>query len=170
MTKPPPSEYPSYAVPYVNQITDGEKVLGKLSANMQGVVTLIQGLSEDQLLYRYAEDKWTIKEILVHILDAERIFCYRALRFARNDKTDIPGYDHNTYVPESDANERPVNEILMEYKVLRGSTIALFRSFSEEALRRQGKASGVPVSVRALAYMICGHEMHHLKIIQERYL
>ena len=124
----------------------------------------------DKLTYRYAENKWTIKEILVHIMDDERIYAYRALRIARNDKTPLPGFEQDDYVPFSKANQRSLASILREYKTVRQATVSLFTSFNMEDLLRIGTANDHPVSVRALAWHIAGHELHHLNIIKERYL
>ncbi|OKL39788.1 DNA damage-inducible protein DinB [Pontibacter flavimaris] len=130
----------------------------------------MQGLAEEQLLHRYAEGKWSIKEMMVHLIDAERIFSYRALRFARQDKTELHSFDENLYAQTSKADARDINSIIAEYTSLRTSTIELFKSFDEEALQQVGVASGKEVSVRALGYTILGHEVHHQKIIRERYL
>ena len=121
-------------------------------------------------MFRYAENKWTIKEILVHIMDDERIFMYRALRIARNDKTPLPGFEQDDYVPYSRANERSLANIFREYKTVRNATLSLFNSLSKEDLMRVGTANNHHVNVRALAYHIAGHELHHLNIIKERYL
>lgn len=120
--------------------------------------------------YRYAEGKWTPKDILLHLIDAERIFAYRALRIARNDKTALPGFEENDYVIEANAEERSMESLLEEYFDVRKATISLFLSFSADALKRLGEASGFSVSVRAIGYIILGHEKHHANVIIERYL
>jgi uncharacterized damage-inducible protein DinB len=122
------------------------------------------------LLHRYAEGKWTIKEILGHIVDDERIYVYRALRFARNDSTELPGFEQDHYAQYSEANKREITDLLDEFALVRRSTIAFFKSLDNTALMRTGVANGNRVSVRALAYHIAGHELHHMNIIRERYL
>lgn len=120
--------------------------------------------------FSYAQGKWTIAEVLIHLMDTERIFQYRALRFARNDKTELQGFDQDSYVPESQAPNRSRNDILEEFIAIRKSSIALFASLNDEMLLRSGLASGAKMSVRALGFVICGHQVHHFNILQERYL
>ena len=129
---------------------------------------LIHSLSEEKLLYRYAPGKWTIKEILVHIIDDERIYSYRALRFARNDRTELPGFEQDDYTAESNANERSLDSIFEEYEAVRKATIALFNGLDNEALLRRGKADGNEDTVRALAYHIAGHELHHIHFVRNK--
>ncbi|MEK7726872.1 MAG: DinB family protein [candidate division KSB1 bacterium] len=121
-------------------------------------------------MHRYAAGKWTIKETLVHISDDERIYAYRALRFARNDSTELPGFEQDDFARASNANARDLNDILDELATVRNATISLFNSFDEEALLRKGRADGKIMSVRAAAYHIAGHELHHMNIIKARYL
>ncbi|MDP2061275.1 MAG: DinB family protein, partial [Flavobacteriaceae bacterium] len=133
-------------------------------------VDLIDSLSDEQLNFAYAENKWTIKEVIVHLIDAERIFSYRALRFARNDKTDLSGFEENDYVPFSEANKRSKGDLITEFKAVRNSTISLFQSFSDEMLLRVGTIGGNAMSVRALGFIILGHQKHHINVVNERYL
>jgi len=121
-------------------------------------------------LYRYAEGKWTIREILIHLIDMERIYGYRMLRFARNDQTILPGFDADKYILLSNANARDISDLLNELEAVRYSTIALLNGFTDEALLQTGIMNGHPVSVRALVYHIAGHELHHMDIIKKRYL
>jgi hypothetical protein len=130
---------------------------------------LVHSLSQDSLATPCAEGEWTVKEILVHVVDTERVLAYRALRFARNDPSPQPGFDHNTYVPNSGANARSIDSILDEYGAVRQATLALFNSLEDEAWLRLGTASNNPLSVRAAAYFVAGHELHHLQSIQENY-
>jgi hypothetical protein len=130
----------------------------------------MRALPEEKLNYRYAEGKWTIKEILAHLIDDERIYTYRALRFARNDMTELPGFDQNAYAPQSGANERTMDDLLEEFAAVRRSTIALFNSFDDRVWTRTGVGSGNVMSVRAAAYHIAGHELRHVNTIKERYL
>jgi uncharacterized damage-inducible protein DinB len=120
--------------------------------------------------HRYAEGKWSIKEVFQHVLDSERIFCYRALCFARNDATELPGFDENAYAANADTSHRELHELLREHDLVRAATMALFRGFSEEMLLRSGVANGKRISVRAIGWTIAGHVTHHMDVIDERYL
>ena len=131
---------------------------------------LIHSIPEGKSDLRYAEGKWTIREVLCHMLDAERIFAYRALRFARNDKTPLAGFDENEYASQLNATGRNLRQIADEMQHLRSSSVDLFESFNEEMLKRKGTASNNELSVVALGFIIAGHETHHCKILQERYL
>jgi hypothetical protein len=124
----------------------------------------------DKFDFRYAEGKWTIKEIIQHVIDTERIFSYRALRISRNDKTPLPGFDENEYVINTDANNRHLQSLLTELSLVRQSTIALFKSFTPMQLERLGVASNNDISVRAIGFILIGHQKHHQKIFMERYL
>jgi hypothetical protein len=123
----------------------------------------------DKYDYRYAEGKWTIKDIIQHLIDTERVFSYRALRFARKDSTELPGYDENLYADTANGSERKLQEMLTELALVRQSTIMLFKSFSAESLLYTGIASNNVASVRALGFIIIGHQNHHMKIFKERY-
>ncbi|NRB47378.1 MAG: DinB family protein [Saprospiraceae bacterium] len=170
--KPTSEEYPAYSHIYMDLMADDGRVLEHLWNNFLAVKTLVSQLTDDQLLYRYAKGKWTIKEILVHLIDDERIYTYRALRFARNDRTDLPGFDQDKYTSYSFANERSLASILAEYEVVRKATLQLYEHLPEEALIRGGTADGPENyrSVRALIYHLAGHELRHLNIIKEKYL
>lgn len=168
--KPKPDEYDPYAIMYIKLLPDDGKVLYHLKNNFTKVKKFISSLPKKKLNYRYANDKWTIKEILVHLMDDERIFAYRALRIARGDTTPLPGFEQNDYVPFSRANERSLADIFAEYKTIRDATLSLFNSFSNDDLLRIGTANDHAVSVRALVYHLAGHELHHMNIIKERYL
>ena len=163
-------EYNPYAIMYIKLLPDDGLVLKHLKENFKKVKEFVLSLPHDKLNYRYAQNKWTIKEILVHIMDDERIYAYRALRIARNDKTPLPGFEQEDYIPFSKANKRSLNNIFQEYKTIRNATLSLFNNLNKEDLLRIGTANDHPVSVRALAYHIAGHELHHLNIIRERYL
>jgi uncharacterized damage-inducible protein DinB len=168
--KPKDGEFPPYANMYIQLLPDDGLLLKHLKNNFIATKQLILPLPEDKLHYRYAENKWTIKEILVHIIDDERIFAYRALRFARNDKTELPGFDQDDYVLYSRAGGRSMENIFEEYEAVRDSTIALFNGLPDEAFLRMGTANNNKATVRALAYHIAGHELHHINIIKEKYL
>ncbi len=167
---PSPNEYPLYAEMYMKLVRKDETLLKQLKDNLEITKEFVSSLTEDELNYRYSDDKWTIKEVLVHIVDDERIYAYRALAFARNDKTSLPGFEQDDYAKYSDTHNRKIENILEEYEAVRKSTIALFNGLSEEALKRIGTADGNEASVRALGYHIAGHELHHMNIIKERYL
>jgi uncharacterized damage-inducible protein DinB len=168
--KPREGEYPDYAHIYVDLLPDDGLILKHLANNLNTTRRVVLSIPKDRLLHRYAEGKWTIKEILGHIVDDERIYVYRALRFARNDSTELSGFDQDQYARYSEANKRGARDLLDEFSLVRQSTIALFKSLEAAALLRTGVANGQSVSVRALAYHIAGHELRHMNIIRERYL
>lgn len=163
-------ECAAYYMRYVNLVPNDSDVLHYMYGSGEDIKTNMLLLPDDILHYRYREDKWTIKEVLVHMIDTERIFAYRALCFARNDKTPLPGYEENDYAPASEANKRTIQNILDEYKAVRIATIELFKNFSNEQLQRSGIANNTRMSVCALLYAIAGHEAHHMNVIKERYL
>ncbi|HET8715988.1 MAG TPA: DinB family protein [Holophagaceae bacterium] len=170
--RPEPGEYPAYAEMYMKLIPRDGRVLEHLAAGLQEAEAFIRALPPARLLHRYAEGKWSIKEILVHIVDDERIYAYRALRFARGEAQSMPGFDENAYAAASRADDRPLDSIFEEYAAVRQATIALFKGLPEDAFLRMGTGSTPEnrTSVRALAYHIAGHERHHLNVIRERYL
>ncbi len=163
------TEYDPYYRSYIDNAADIDIVKG-LKHNLD---TNIEFYSKIPLLkhsYAYAEGKWTIKDILLHIVDAERIFAYRALRVARKDRTPLAGFEQDGYVANGNTKSRTLENLLSEYKTVRQSTIALFESFEANQLEFIGEASGSPISVRAIGYIITGHENHHNQVITERYL
>ena len=168
--KPGKDEYPGYSHIYMDLLKDDDLILDQLHENFFKINEFIYSLPVEKLIYRYAENKWTIKEILAHLIDDERIYAYRALRFARNDRTELPGFEQDNYALESRANIRTIESLLKEFAAVRRSTIALFDSFDGEVLTRSGVASGNVMSVRAAVYHIAGHELRHINIIKERYL
>lgn len=170
--KPDKSEYPEYAEMYIKLIPADGLVLKHLADNFEMAKDFIYALPPEKLLHRYAADKWTIKEILVHIVDDERIYAYRALRFARSEKQSLPGFDQDEYTRLSGANERKLDSIFAEYEAVRRATITLYEGLPEDCLLRKGVGSSTyhSATVRALAYHIAGHELRHINIIKERYL
>ena len=174
--RPEKSEYPVYSQHYFDLIKTDNDILQELHDNFFKLKDLIYSLSEEQLIFRYAKNKWTIKEILVHNIDDERIFTYRALRYARNDSTPLHGFEENDYAKYSMANQRSLDSIFEEYWSVRGSTLQLFQNLPADAFMRSG--SGIDTNgeilnertVRALIYHIAGHELNHIKVIKERYL
>jgi uncharacterized damage-inducible protein DinB len=168
--KPGEGEYPAYAHIYLDLLPADGLILQHLDDNLKSTRKFVASIPKARLLHRYAEGKWTIKEILGHIVDDERIYVYRALRFARNDGTELPGFDQDDYAQYSEANQRDITDLLHEFALVRQSTIAFFNSLDDAALMRTGVADGHRASVRALAYHIAGHELRHMNIIKERYL
>jgi len=168
--KPGKDEYPPYAEMYMRLVPNDGLVLQHLENNGNVIKELFLSLPPGKLLYRYAASKWTLKEILVHLIDDERIYTYRALRFARNENKELAGFDQDDFVKYSGANERGLHSILEEYGAVRKSTISFFDGLPAEALTRTGRTNENKASVRALAYHIAGHELHHLNIIREKYL
>ncbi|EAR12096.1 hypothetical protein PI23P_12202 [Polaribacter irgensii 23-P] len=165
------TEYAPYFEQYIQLISMEEKsIIDNLESAQVAFNQLLHTVSKDKHSFSYAAGKWTLKEVIQHIIDTERIFCYRALCFARNDKTALPGYDQDLFVENDTANDRDYYELLEEMTILRKSTIQLYRSFSEAALLRAGMASNNAISVRALGYLFSGHQLHHLNIITARYL
>ncbi len=165
----PSSEYNPFYQTYVMALGEVE-LIEELKRGKSTFLSLFEEIPEEKLNYAYAEGKWSLAEALVHIIDTERIFQYRALCIARNDKTPLPGFDQDTYVPYSNADNRSKSDLIEEYKAVRDSPISLFDSFDEEAIKRIGVASGSKMSVRALGFIICGHQAHHVRIFRERYL
>ena len=168
--KPADEEYPAYAHIYIDLLPNDGLILKHLQENVKATQQFVASIPKDRLLHRYAEGKWTIKEILQHVVDDECIYLYRALRFARNDTTELPGFDQDHYARYSGANVREVGDILHEFRLVRELTVAFFNSLDDAALMRSGVADGNRASVRALAYHIAGHELRHRNIIKERYL
>lgn len=154
---------------YVKQI-DETDVLQALRLSGFRSQVLIHSIPADKIDYRYADGKWSVREVLCHILDAERIFAYRALRFARNDKTNLHSFDENSYAPEANAGGRSLKKIADEFTHLRASTVDMYEGFTEEMLHRRGTANNNEISVLALGFVIAGHEAHHRKVLAERYL
>ena len=168
--KPEAGEYAPYTIMYIGLLPDDGLILKHLQDNLDKTVRFIRSLPEEKLTDRHAAGEWTIKEISVHIIDDERIYGYRALRFARNDATELPGFEQDEYVPYSGANDRDREGIIEEFIAVRQATITLFKNFDEAALTRVGIGSGNVMSVRAAVYHIAGHELHHLNSIKEHYL
>lgn len=165
----PINEYAGFYSTYI-QALENVHLIEELEISVHELIRFVQNIPMNKFDYRYAEGKWTIKEILQHLIDCERIFSYRALRFSRNDNTPLPGFEENDYVKNTDAVNRSIQDLLTEMAVVRQATLSLFKSFSPEQLLRKGIASGNEISVRAIGFIITGHQKHHQKIFQERYL
>lgn len=168
--QPDAGEYAPYAIMYIDLLPDDGLVLQHLADNLQLVKDLALSFAEEKLSIPHAAGEWTIKEILVHIIDDERIYVYRALRAARGDSIELPGFEQEDYVVTSNANKRSLESILDEYSTVRMATISLFNYLPDEALTCACVANGHLMSVRAAAYHIAGHELHHLNSIRENYL
>ncbi|WP_299665744.1 DinB family protein [uncultured Polaribacter sp.] len=165
------TEYAPYFEQYIQLVPYKEKsLLAYLLDSQKDFDTLLRTLPNEKHNFAYKQGKWTLKELIQHTIDTERVFCYRALCFARNDQTPLPGFDQDVFVQNDNANERNYFDLLDEMNILRKSTIQLYKSFSDDALLRVGIASNNKMSVRALGYLFSGHQMHHLNIIKERYL
>lgn len=160
------AEYFNY---YINLVEDDE-VINVLQKNSKSIHELFGLLDEIKGNYRYKKDKWSIKELLVHLIDTERIFCYRALCIARNEKSVLLGFDHEAYVKNSNANERTLVDIAKEFDAVRKATIALFENFTPKMLNASGSANGNELTVLAIGYLIVGHAKHHLTVLEEKYL
>lgn len=164
------TEFGSYYQNYIEKASNYNSILEGLESTQNELLEFYNALPESKLTYQYEVGKWTPKDILLHLIDSERIFAYRALRIARNDKTSLPGFEENDYVPEAKANNRSLSDLLEEFNTVREATLSLFKSFSTEQLLRTGTASNNPISVRAIGYITIGHVLHHKRIIEERYL
>ncbi|MFC4633378.1 DinB family protein [Dokdonia ponticola] len=165
-----PSEYNPYYAPFIKMIDGDTTLIHALRESSEEVISFFNDIPSDKLSYRYDVGKWTPKEVLVHLMDTERIFSYRALRFARKDKVNLLGFDQNDFIPPSKADSRSMNSLIEEYKAVRDATIALFKNLDNTMLKEIGTGSGSPMSVRALGFITVGHEKHHVSIIKERYL
>lgn len=168
MQRPAAAEYSPSFQNYVTLVPDGP-ILAHLEERMVGTADLLLPLTEAQAMHRYAKGKWSVKEVVGHLADAERVFAYRALCIGRGDKTPLPGFEENDYVANANTDRRPLWQIVEELRVLRAATLSLFNGFDAAAAARVGNANGNPVSVRALAWIIAGHELHHLGVLRERY-
>lgn len=167
--KPSTTTYPEYFQRYINQVKEDDLKLA-FKNQMPAAEIFFQSVSEEFSLRKYAEDKWTIREVLQHIIDAERVFSYRAMCFARKEQHILPSFDENSYAINSNANDRAWNEMIEEFTATRRSSEYLFNSFTDDALNTIGKASNYTISVAALGFVTVGHVEHHIRIIQERYI
>ena len=165
--KPQQDEFAPYYNTYISLI--GDDVLDLLEQQAQTFTEYIRNIPEDKADYAYAEGKWTVRQVLGHIIDTERIMAYRALCIARQDTTPLPGFEQDDYVAVADVSDRSLASYAEEFEAVRKSNLYLFRSFEEEALNCRGTASEQPVSVRALLYIVAGHLEHHIRIFEERY-
>jgi len=170
ISKPKKGEYADYAIKYLDYLPDDINLVDHLIQNLKDIIELYVSIPNDKYLYSYAENKWTSKEVLLHIIDTERVFAYRALAYARGDKAILPGFHENVYAENSNANNRTATDLLDELKTVRLATISLFQSFSFEQFEIIGKTSESNFSVSAAAFLILGHSIHHMHILKEKYL
>ena len=164
------NEYASFYSSYISQVSSQYSLIEELEISVHRLRNFVQEIPMNKYDYQYAEGKWTIKDILQHLIDSERVFAYRALRFARRDFTPLPGFEENDYAAVAEGSKRSIRDLLTELAIVREATLCLFRTFSDETLQLKGIASGREMSVRALGFIIIGHQNHHQQIFQERYL
>src|SRR5687768_17087842 len=170
LPKPQPGDYPVYFERYLKLLPDDTDIMALLGKQVEDVIELVEHLKDDAAKWGYAPGKWSIKELLQHMLDTERIFAYRALCFSRGEETSLPSYNEDQYAENSVANRRRLADIILEYRLLRQSTLNLIKSFSPEMIDLVGSSGGNAASVRSIIWIITAHEKHHLNIIKERYL
>jgi uncharacterized damage-inducible protein DinB len=167
--RPEANEYAPYYEKYVSLVPAGD-IIETLQSQSADTLSLLRSVSEERASSRYEPGKWSVKEVVGHVIDTERIFAYRALRFARNDRTPLPGYEQDDYARAANFDARTLASLATDFERARAATIALFQSFDNDAWQRRGTANDNEVSVRALAHIIAGHELHHVGILRERYL
>ena len=167
-TMPEAGEYAPYYERYIQRVPAGDLV-GHLRRQGAETVRMIASLDDARALHRYEPGKWSVKEVVGHLCDGERVFSYRAMRFARKDETPLAAFEENDYVPAGNFDRRSLSSLIDELAAVRTASLVLFASFDEAAWRRTGTAAGHLVSVRALGNIILGHELHHLAILRERY-
>ena len=169
MAKPELSTVPEYYHKYINQV-EQEDFNDALKQTTKDGIDFFKSIPKKKWTYRYAEGKWDLKEMLQHIIDAERVFCYRALRFARKDATELSSFDENTFAAASKADKRTKKDLLKEFEAVRRSTELMFASFDNEQLDSFGTANKNRISVRAIGFIVAGHVNHHMKVVKEKYL
>lgn len=170
MSIPQKHEYPPFYQPYIDILDSTLGVIDLLELSLEQFEELFYAIDESKQEYRYAAGKWTIKELVQHLIDTERVFIYRALRLSRNDQTALPGFDENMYVSNYQSNKRNYTSLLDEFCLLRRSNILMIKDFNEIEFSRKGIVSDLPITVNAIAHICSGHVFHHLKIVKERYL
>jgi uncharacterized damage-inducible protein DinB len=169
LTRPAADEYADYYSTYASKVPEGD-ILELMSSELEETLSLLASVPEDRETYRYGPDKWSIREAVGHMIDTERTFAYRALWFARSSPDPLPGMQQDDWAATSNAHERPLADLASEFEAARRSNLAMFAGFDEETASRTGVASGCTFSVRAIAYIVVGHEIHHRRILSERHL
>ena len=167
--RPEVNEYDPYYQKYIDRVPNGD-IAAILDSQIEGTLSFLRGVTEKKAGYAYAAGKWTVKEVLGHLIDTERIFVYRALCIGRNDKSWLPGFDQDDYVANANFNARTLQSLIDEWAGVRRATVHLFKNFTDDEWRRRGIANQKEISTRALAYNIAGHELHHVEILKSRYL
>ncbi|RSD23039.1 DinB family protein [Mesobacillus subterraneus] len=167
--RPALEEFPEYTRNYIDLVPEGN-IIDILKTQQEMAYSLLSGITEEQAQYRYGKGKWSLSEVLGHLSDTERIMSYRILRIARGDRSPLEGFDENRFVEEAIFHLRPMADLLEEHQNVRKATISLLKGLPVASLKNKGNANGYHVTVETVAYMIAGHEQHHLKIIKERYL
>lgn len=168
MKRPSEGDYAPFYAGYIKNISGD--VIKALEDQLRSTNSFLKAISQDKIDFRYAEGKWSIKEVVGHLIDIERVMAYRALSFSRNEKQSLPGFDENDYIRESNYSKRDYIDLVDELKKVRESNLSMFRSFSKEVLDKRGIANNLEVTVKAILFIIAGHELHHINIIKERYL
>ena len=169
ITRPSPGEYRDYAIAYVSLVPEDGQIVDHLEAGGRRFEAWLRAYPASQLTTPHAPGEWTPLDVLLHVMDTERVFAYRALCLARGETVSLPGFEQDAYAAAGKANARSLNELIDEYRAVRTATIALVQSFDEGALNRYGTADGQPLSVRAVTYMLAGHELFHLRSLGENY-
>jgi hypothetical protein len=169
MERPDRSEYVDYYHQYISRVPDGD-IVGILEAQRDEFVARLRSIPEERGDHRYAEGKWTVKEVVGHVVDAERVFGVRSLAFARGDKTPLPAFEQDDYVARANFGARTIADLADEFESLRTSLVILFRSFDDDIWMRRGTASGFEFTTRVVPWVIAGHLMHHAAVLEERYL
>ena len=170
LSHPNSNEYAEFYAGYVQRATSKGDVLAALPNQIDKIQAALGNLSDEQALFRDAPNEWTIKEVMGHLNDVERVFSYRLLRVSRNDSTPIPGFEQNDYVREAGFDSHPIKDLIQEFEHLRRANVLAIQNMTDEAALRVGVASGYPVSARALIYMLVGHVDHHMESLNEKYL
>ena len=170
MNRPGPDEHADYYAMYINRVPDDRPLIDVMREAPDALEQLLAGLPAERETFAYAPGKWTCREVLGHVIDAERLFSYRVLHIARGDAAELPGMDQDEWAAASNADRRPVADLLDEFRGMRTANAALFASLDEETLSRRGTASGFDFTVRALIHIIAGHELHHRDVLRTRYL
>lgn len=169
LERPDPSEHDPYYGIYIDQVPEGD-VLDILGSQLDATIEMLEAVSAEDEVARYAPDKWSVREVVGHLIDTERTFVHRAFALAREDPIALPSFDQNDYAGTSNAHARPLSDLCRELRAVRGSSLALFGSLSDEMWMRRGVASGVSFTVRTFPFIVAGHELHHRAILRNRYL
>lgn len=169
LARPAGDEYAPYYARYLDYLPRDGDVGRILAAQLESLPKTLDAAGEARASFRYAEGKWSVREVIGHLADAERVFSYRLMRIARGDETPLPGFDENDYVRAADFETRPLADVVAEWTAARRSTLALIQGLSPSVWERRGTANGAPVSARALAYIVAGHTEHHLSVLRTRY-